>query len=137
MLFPFVQQGAKQSELAGTIQNDILKEFMVRNTYIFPPKPSMRVISDIFAYTAQVSSPSCVPPSLFHMHCYLICCDVHLLAFFHTCVSCQSVIRLLNYLKDNPKFLPPNLIIVLSPYWSCGLCLLQRSKLMLVPWHGN
>ncbi|VDP20120.1 unnamed protein product [Schistosoma margrebowiei] len=49
------EQGAKQSELAGTIQNDILKEFMVRNTYIFPPKPSMRIISDIFAYTAKVS----------------------------------------------------------------------------------
>ncbi|KAF5405551.1 Methylmalonyl Coenzyme A mutase [Paragonimus heterotremus] len=47
------EQGAKQSELAGTIQNDILKEFMVRNTYIFPPAPSMRIISDIFAYTAQ------------------------------------------------------------------------------------
>ncbi|CAH8623123.1 unnamed protein product [Schistosoma bovis] len=47
------EQGAKQSELAGTIQNDILKEFMVRNTYIFPPKPSMRIISDIFAYTAK------------------------------------------------------------------------------------
>ncbi|VDP88699.1 unnamed protein product [Echinostoma caproni] len=47
------EQGAKQTELAGTIQNDILKEFMVRNTYIFPPTPSMRIISDIFAYTAQ------------------------------------------------------------------------------------
>ncbi|CAH8631578.1 unnamed protein product [Schistosoma haematobium] len=47
------EQGAKQSELTGTIQNDILKEFMVRNTYIFPPKPSMRIISDIFAYTAK------------------------------------------------------------------------------------
>ncbi|RTG88734.1 methylmalonyl-CoA mutase [Schistosoma bovis] len=52
------EQGAKQSELAGTIQNDILKEFMVRNTYIFPPKPSMRIISDIFAYTAKVSMHS-------------------------------------------------------------------------------
>ncbi|MEU3957553.1 methylmalonyl-CoA mutase, partial [Streptomyces achromogenes] len=40
-------------KLAGTIQNDILKEFMVRNTYIYPPKPSMRIISDIFAYTSQ------------------------------------------------------------------------------------
>lgn len=39
--------------MAGTIQNDILKEFMVRNTYIFPPKPSMRIISDIFSYTAK------------------------------------------------------------------------------------
>ncbi len=47
------EQGAQQKELAGTIQNDILKEFMVRNTYIFPPNPSMRIISDIFAYTAK------------------------------------------------------------------------------------
>ncbi|VDN15164.1 unnamed protein product [Dibothriocephalus latus] len=46
------EQGASQKELAGTIQNDILKEFMVRNTYIFPPTPSMRIIADIFAYTA-------------------------------------------------------------------------------------
>jgi len=47
-------QGAKQSELAGTIQNDILKEFMVRNTYIFPPDPSMKIIGDIFEYTSKV-----------------------------------------------------------------------------------
>jgi len=47
------EQGVAQKDLAGTIQNDILKEFMVRNTYIYPPKPSMRIISDIFAYTAQ------------------------------------------------------------------------------------
>ncbi|CAH1787981.1 unnamed protein product [Owenia fusiformis] len=47
------EQGATQAELAGTIQNDILKEFMVRNTYIFPPEPSMQVISDIFEYTAK------------------------------------------------------------------------------------
>jgi methylmalonyl-CoA mutase len=46
------EQGVAQEELAGTIQNDILKEFMVRNTYIYPPKPSMRIISDIFAYTS-------------------------------------------------------------------------------------
>ncbi|MFN8193491.1 MAG: methylmalonyl-CoA mutase [Nocardioidaceae bacterium] len=46
------EQGVKPSLLAGTIQNDILKEFMVRNTYIYPPLPSMRIISDIFAYTA-------------------------------------------------------------------------------------
>ena len=47
------EQGVPPSKLAGTIQNDILKEFMVRNTYIYPPKPSMRIISDIFAYTSQ------------------------------------------------------------------------------------
>ena len=47
------EQGVKQEQLTGTIQNDILKEFMVRNTYIYPPKPSMKIISDIFAYTSQ------------------------------------------------------------------------------------
>ncbi|WP_019144768.1 methylmalonyl-CoA mutase [Aeromicrobium massiliense] len=47
------EQGVKPEQLAGTIQNDILKEFMVRNTYIYPPAPSMRIISDIFAFTAQ------------------------------------------------------------------------------------
>ncbi|MFB9369844.1 MULTISPECIES: methylmalonyl-CoA mutase [Kitasatospora] len=47
------EQGVPPEKLAGTIQNDILKEFMVRNTYIYPPQPSMRIISDIFAYTSQ------------------------------------------------------------------------------------
>ncbi|HRV68651.1 MAG TPA: methylmalonyl-CoA mutase [Marmoricola sp.] len=46
------EQGVAPEQLAGTIQNDILKEFMVRNTYIYPPSPSMRIISDIFAYTS-------------------------------------------------------------------------------------
>ena len=46
------EQGVSQDELVGTIQNDILKEFMVRNTYIYPPLPSMRIISDIFKYTS-------------------------------------------------------------------------------------
>ena len=48
-----LEQGAKLEELSGTIQNDILKEYMVRNTYIYPPSPSMRIIADIFAYTSQ------------------------------------------------------------------------------------
>ncbi|EFA75250.1 methylmalonyl-coenzyme A mutase [Heterostelium album PN500] len=47
------EQGAKQAQLSGTIQNDILKEFMVRNTFIYPPEPSMRIISDIMAYTSR------------------------------------------------------------------------------------
>ncbi|MGB0435710.1 MAG: methylmalonyl-CoA mutase [Mycobacterium sp.] len=47
------EQGVPPEKLAGTIQNDILKEFMVRNTYIYPPKPSMRIISDIFGYTSR------------------------------------------------------------------------------------
>src|SRR5437870_436276 len=47
------EQGVSQDQLTGTIQNDILKEFMVRNAYIYPPAPSMRIVSDIFAYTSQ------------------------------------------------------------------------------------
>jgi methylmalonyl-CoA mutase len=47
------EQGVKQDQLSGTIQNDILKEFMVRNTYIYPPEPSMRIIGDIIEYTAK------------------------------------------------------------------------------------
>ncbi len=48
-----LEQGAKLDELTGTIQNDILKEFMVRNTYIYPPEPSIRIIADIFEFTSQ------------------------------------------------------------------------------------
>jgi methylmalonyl-CoA mutase len=47
------EQGVKPEQLSGTIQNDILKEFMVRNTYIYPPAPSMKIIADIFGYTSQ------------------------------------------------------------------------------------
>ena len=47
------EQGVDQAQLSGTIQNDILKEFMVRNTYIYPPEPSMRIVSDIIGYTSQ------------------------------------------------------------------------------------
>jgi methylmalonyl-CoA mutase len=47
------EQGVKQEQLSGTIQNDILKEFMVRNTYIYPPEPSMRIVADIIEYTAR------------------------------------------------------------------------------------
>jgi methylmalonyl-CoA mutase len=47
------EQGVPMEKLTGTIQNDILKEFMVRNTYIYPPAPSMRIIADIFNFTAR------------------------------------------------------------------------------------
>src|SRR5690606_30204681 len=47
------EQGVPRKKLAGTIQNDILKEFMVRNTYIYPPAPSMRIVADIIEYTAK------------------------------------------------------------------------------------
>ena len=63
-----LEQGAKLPELAGTIQNDILKEFMVRNTYIYPPPPSMRIIADIFAYCAKnMPKFNCISISGYHM----------------------------------------------------------------------
>lgn len=62
------EQGVDQSLLDGTIQNDILKEFMVRNTYIYPPEPSMRIISDIFAYTsANMPKFNSISISGYHM----------------------------------------------------------------------
>ena len=63
-----LEQGAKLPELAGTIQNDILKEFMVRNTYIYPPGPSMRIIADIFGYCARnMPKFNCISISGYHM----------------------------------------------------------------------
>ncbi len=63
------EQGVKPEQLSGTIQNDILKEFMVRNTYIYPPKPSMRIVSDIFAYTARhMPRFNSISISGYHMH---------------------------------------------------------------------
>ncbi|MDQ1229576.1 methylmalonyl-CoA mutase [Sphingomonas sp. SORGH_AS_0879] len=62
------EQGVHRSKLEGTIQNDILKEFMVRNTYIYPPEPSMRIISDIFAYTsAEMPKFNSISISGYHM----------------------------------------------------------------------
>jgi methylmalonyl-CoA mutase len=62
------EQGVPPAKLAGTIQNDILKEFMVRNTYIYPPAPSMRIISDIFAYTsANMPKFNSISISGYHM----------------------------------------------------------------------
>jgi methylmalonyl-CoA mutase len=63
------EQGVGPEKLTGTIQNDILKEFMVRNTYIYPPAPSMRLIADIFAYTAQhMPKFNSISISGYHMH---------------------------------------------------------------------
>ncbi len=63
------EQGVKPEQLSGTIQNDILKEFMVRNTYIYPPLPSMRIIADIFEYTAQrMPRFNSISISGYHMH---------------------------------------------------------------------
>ncbi len=63
------EQGVNPEQLSGTIQNDILKEFMVRNTYIYPPTPSMRIIADIFAYTAKnMPKFNSISISGYHMH---------------------------------------------------------------------
>ncbi len=63
------EQGVPQAKLEGTIQNDILKEFMVRNTYIYPPEPSMRIIGDIIAHTAQhMPKFNSISISGYHMH---------------------------------------------------------------------
>ena len=63
------EQGVKQAQLDGTIQNDILKEFMVRNTYIYPPAPSMRIVGDIIAYTAaHMPKFNSISISGYHMH---------------------------------------------------------------------
>jgi methylmalonyl-CoA mutase len=63
------EQGVPQALLDGTIQNDILKEFMVRNTYIYPPEPSMRIVSDIIAYTsANMPKFNSISISGYHMH---------------------------------------------------------------------
>lgn len=63
------EQGVSKEQLSGTIQNDILKEFMVRNTYIYPPAPSMRIISDIFAYTSKhMPRFNSISISGYHLH---------------------------------------------------------------------
>ena len=73
------EQGAAKDMLAGTIQNDILKEFMVRNTYIYPPTPSMKIISDIFEYTtANMPKFNSISISGYHMQEAGATCDIEL-----------------------------------------------------------
>jgi methylmalonyl-CoA mutase len=74
-----LEQGAKLNELCGTIQNDILKEFMVRNTYIYPPEFSMRIIADIFRYTsAKMPKFNSISISGYHMQEAGATCDIEL-----------------------------------------------------------
>ncbi|MFL1011908.1 methylmalonyl-CoA mutase [Flavisericum labens] len=73
------EQGVKPEQLAGTIQNDILKEFMVRNTYIYPPAPSMKIISDIFEYTSRnMPKFNSISISGYHMQEAGATCDIEL-----------------------------------------------------------
>ncbi len=74
-----LEQGAKLEELQGTIQNDILKEFMVRNTYIYPPEMSMRIIGDIFAYTSKnMPKFNSISISGYHMQEAGATCDIEM-----------------------------------------------------------
>jgi methylmalonyl-CoA mutase len=74
-----LEQGVKPEELTGTIQNDILKEFMVRNTYIYPPEFSMKIIADIFAYTtAKMPKFNSISISGYHMQEAGATCDIEL-----------------------------------------------------------
>ena len=74
-----LEQGAKLEELSGTIQNDILKEFMVRNTYIYPPEFSMRIIADIFRYTSEkMPKFNSISISGYHMQEAGATCDIEL-----------------------------------------------------------
>lgn len=74
-----LEQGAKLEELSGTIQNDILKEFMVRNTYIYPPEFSMKIIGDIFSYTAQnMPKFNSISISGYHMQEAGATCDIEM-----------------------------------------------------------
>ncbi len=73
------EQGVELKDLAGTIQNDILKEFMVRNTYIYPPTPSMKIISDIFQYTSKnMPKFNSISISGYHMQEAGATCDIEL-----------------------------------------------------------
>ncbi|MFT5892075.1 MAG: methylmalonyl-CoA mutase, partial [Dokdonia sp.] len=73
------EQGVSLEKLSGTIQNDILKEFMVRNTYIYPPTPSMRIISDIFEYTSkEMPKFNSISISGYHMQEAGATCDIEL-----------------------------------------------------------
>ena len=109
------EQGVAPEKLSGTIQNDILKEFMVRNTYIFPPQPSMRIISDIFAYTSKrMPRFNSISISGYHMQEAGATCDLELaytLADGVEYVRCGAAAGL-----DVDKFAPR-----LSFFWAIGM----------------
>ncbi|AOD23052.1 methylmalonyl-CoA mutase [Rhodococcus sp. p52] len=109
------EQGVKPEQLAGTIQNDILKEFMVRNTYISPPKPSMRIISDIFAYTsAKMPRFNSISISGYHIQEAGATADLELA---YTLADGMEYIRAgLDAGMDVDKFAPR-----LSFFWAIGM----------------
>src|SRR5204863_4297508 len=109
------QQGVRPDQLAGTIQNDILKEFMVRNTYIYPPEPSLRIVSDIFAYSAaHMPKFNSISISGYHMQEAGATCDLELA---YTLADGVEYVRAgLNGGLDIDRFAPR-----LSFFWNAGM----------------
>ncbi|MGO3155336.1 MAG: methylmalonyl-CoA mutase [Mesonia sp.] len=109
------EQGVKPEKLTGTIQNDILKEFMVRNTYIYPPTPSMKIISDIFEYSSQkMPKFNSISISGYHMQEAGATCDIELA---YTLADGLEYIRKgLDAGMDIDSFAPR-----LSFFWAIGL----------------
>jgi methylmalonyl-CoA mutase len=109
------QQGVKPEQLTGTIQNDILKEFMVRNTYIYPPEPSLRIVSDIFAYTAaHMPKFHSISISGYHMQEAGATCDLELA---YTLADGVEYVRAgLDGGLDIDRFAPR-----LSFFWNAGM----------------
>ncbi len=110
-----LEQGAKLDELSGTIQNDILKEFMVRNTYIYPPEFSMRIIADIFKYTsAHMPKFNSISISGYHMQEAGATCDIELA---YTLADGLEYLRTgVNAGMDIDSFAPR-----LSFFWATGM----------------
>src|SRR5947208_9010794 len=109
------EQGVPPEQLAGTIQNDIVKEFMLRNTYIYPPEPSLRIVSDIFAYTAaQMPKFHSISISGYHMQEAGATCDLELA---YTLADGVEYVRAgLNGGLDIDRFAPR-----LSFFWNAGM----------------
>ena len=110
-----LEQGAKLEEMAGTIQNDILKEFMVRNTYIYPPEFSMRIIADIFEYTSRnMPKFNSISISGYHMQEAGATCDIELA---YTLADGLEYLRAgVNAGMDIDSFAPR-----LSFFWAIGM----------------
>src|SRR5204863_5310202 len=109
------EQGVAPEHLSGTIQNDILKEFMVRNTYIYPPEPSLRIVSDIFAYSAaHMPKFNSISISGYHMQEAGATCDLELA---YTLADGVEYVRAgLNGGLDIDRFAPR-----LSFFWNAGM----------------
>ncbi len=110
-----LEQGASYEELSGTIQNDILKEFMVRNTYIYPPEFSMRIIADIFKFTSQkMPKFNSISVSGYHMQEAGATCDIELA---YTLADGLEYLRTgINAGLDIDKFAPR-----ISFFWAIGM----------------